>query len=127
MIPASDHPAAIRRYASAGFAPQPTLAAAGLLRREALPGGLEVRDGTDADLDLAAEVDRSVRGAAHMEDIGALVRMGGRLLVAERPVGGATLWQARGRPGCSRRPMRGWLRISCGRAWQTPLPRNMWT
>jgi hypothetical protein len=57
-----------------------------------------VRDGTDADLDLAAEVDRGVRGAAHMEDIEALVRMGGRLLVAERPVARGYAVESEGSP-----------------------------
>ncbi len=87
MIASSQHPAAMRRYASAGFDLHPTLTASGVVRREAIPSGLAVRDGEDQDLELAAEVDRAVRGAAHGPDLKHLLATSCRLLVAERPSG----------------------------------------
>jgi hypothetical protein len=87
MISSSTHPAAMRRYALAGFSLQPTLRASGKVSREALPAGLKTRDGTDVDLELAARVDRVVRGAPHGPDLEFLLRPGSRLLVAEGPEG----------------------------------------
>ena len=87
MIASSQHPAAMRRYASAGFDLHPTLTAYGVVRREAIPSGLAVRDGEEQDLELAAEVDRAVRGAAHGPDLEHLLATSCRLLVAERPSG----------------------------------------
>jgi GNAT superfamily N-acetyltransferase len=55
MIASSTHPAAMRRYALAGFSLQPTLMASGKINRESLPAGLKAREGTDADLELAAK------------------------------------------------------------------------
>jgi GNAT superfamily N-acetyltransferase len=82
MIAASRHPAAMRRYALAGFALQPTLMAGGVVRRESLPAGLISREGTQADLELAARVDRFVRGSAHGPYLEFMLRAGSRLLVA---------------------------------------------
>jgi hypothetical protein len=65
MIASSRHPAAMRSYARAGFDLHPTLSASGVVRRDDIPLDLAVRDGEEQDLDLAAEVDRAVRGAAH--------------------------------------------------------------
>lgn len=87
MIASSQHPAAMRRYASAGFDLHPTLTASGVVRREAIPSGLAVRDGEEQDLELAAEVDRAVRGGAHGPDLEHLLVTSCRLLVAERPSG----------------------------------------
>jgi GNAT superfamily N-acetyltransferase len=87
MIASSTHPAAMRRYALAGFSLRPTLMASGRVRRESLPAGLKAREGMEADLELAAEVDRLVRGAAHGPDLEFMLRFGSRLLVAERPEG----------------------------------------
>jgi ribosomal protein S18 acetylase RimI-like enzyme len=87
MIASSTHPAAIRRYALAGFSLQPTLMASGEVRRDSLPTGLKTREGTEADLDLAARVDRTVRGAPHGPDLEFLLRTSSRLLVAEGPEG----------------------------------------
>lgn len=87
MIASSTHPAAMRRYALAGFALRPTLTASGRVRRDALPAGLAVREGDEGDLDLVAEVDRRLRGAAHGPEIGFLLGTGARLLIAERPPG----------------------------------------
>jgi GNAT superfamily N-acetyltransferase len=95
MIASSTHPAAIRRYALAGFTLRPTLIASGKARRESLPAGLRTREGTEADLELAAKVIRIVRGAAHGPDLGFMLRTGQRLLVAEGPEGDgyAVVWE----------------------------------
>lgn len=87
MIASSRHPAAMRRYALAGFALQPTMMAGGTVRRESLPAGLMSREGTEADLELAARVDRFVRGSAHGPDLEFMLSTGSRLLVAEGPEG----------------------------------------
>ena len=87
MIASSRHPAAMRRYALAGFALQPSLMASGTVRRGSLPAGLTTRSGTEIDLELAADVDRLVRGAAHGPDLEFMLRTGHRLLVAEGPAG----------------------------------------
>ena len=87
MIASSTHPAAMRRYGLAGFSLQPTLMASGKVNRESLPAGLKARDGTDADLDLAARVDRTVRGSPHGPDLEFMLRTGSRLLVVEGPEG----------------------------------------
>jgi ribosomal protein S18 acetylase RimI-like enzyme len=87
MIASSTHPGAMRRYALAGFTLLPTLVAGGTVRRERLPAGLGVREGTAGDLELAAEVDRFVRGAVHGPDLEFMLQTGSRLLVAEGPAG----------------------------------------
>jgi len=87
MIASSQHPAAMRSYSRAGFDLHPTLSASGPVRREAIPPKLDVRDGEEWDLELAAEVDRGVRGAAHGPDLETMLETGYRLLVAERPTG----------------------------------------
>jgi hypothetical protein len=94
MIASSVHPAAMRRYALAGFSLQPTLMAGGKVRRESLPAGLKAREGT-ADLELAAKVDRLVRGAPHGPDLEFMLRTGSRLLVAEGSSGQgyAVVWE----------------------------------
>ena len=95
MIASSTHPAAMRRYALAGFTLRPTLMASGKVRRESLPADLGTRAGTEADLELAAGVDRRVRGAAHGPDLEFALRTGARLLVAESPAGSgyAVVWE----------------------------------
>jgi ribosomal protein S18 acetylase RimI-like enzyme len=99
MIASSTHPAAMRRYALAGFSLEPSLMASGKVSRESLPAGLKTRDGTDADLDLAARVDRIVRGSPHGPDLEFMLRTGSRLLVADGPEGSgyAVVWE--GSPG----------------------------
>ena len=79
MIASSTHPAAMRRYALAGFSLQPTLMASGKVNRESLPAGLKIREGTAADLDLAARVDRTVRGSPHGPDLEFMLRTGVRI------------------------------------------------
>lgn len=94
MIASSHHPGAMRRYALAGFDLRPTLMAGGPVKRESLPSVKGVRDGEEGDLELAAEVDRSLRGAAHGPDLEFIIRNDGRLLVADRSDGRgyAALW-----------------------------------
>jgi len=94
MIASSQHPAAVRRYALAGFELQPSLMACGTVCRESLPAGLTTRSGTEVDLELAADVDRLVRGAAHGPDLEFMLRTGHHLLVAEGPAGTgyAVIW-----------------------------------
>ena len=76
---ASRDPRALRSYARLGLRLHPALAARGRPRRVTPPP--EVRPGTLADLPLTAEVDRAVRGAAHGDDIAALLESGSELLV----------------------------------------------
>lgn len=83
MLAASTHPAALRRYALAGFTLLPTLMASGTVRRESIPPDLTARHGTKKDLDLAADVDRYLRGAAHGPDLEFVLRTGGRFLISE--------------------------------------------
>ncbi|MEU7871409.1 GNAT family N-acetyltransferase [Dactylosporangium sp. NPDC049140] len=83
LLHSSLDPQAMRCYQRAGFALEPALQAVGVVRRAALPAGLGARAGSAADLDLAAEVDRGVRGAAHGPDLEALLGAGARLLVLD--------------------------------------------
>ena len=87
MIASSRHPAAIRRYALAGFTLKPTLMAGGQVRRSSLPAALKTREGKEEHLQLAPEVDRLVRGAAHGPDLEFMLRTGHRLLVADDAAG----------------------------------------
>ena len=79
VILASRDPRALRSYARLGLAFHPAVAARGRPRHVMMPP--EVRAGTIADLPLTADVDRFVRGAAHRDDIVALLDAGGDLLV----------------------------------------------
>ena len=79
IVLASRDPRALRSYARLGLDLHPALAARGRPRRVTPPP--EVRPGTLADLPLTAEVDRAVRGAAHGDDIAALLESGSELLV----------------------------------------------
>ena len=99
MIASSTHPAAMRRYALAGFTLQPTLVAGGKVSRESLPAGLKTREGTDADLDLAVRVDRAIRGSPHGPDLEFMLRTSSRLLVAEGPEGSGYAVVLEGSPG----------------------------
>lgn len=98
MIASSTHPGAMRRYAVAGFDLRPTLMASGSVRRASLPEVSGVREGSGTDLDLAAAVDRRLRGAAHGPDLEFLLADEGRLLVADRPNGRGYLALWRGAP-----------------------------
>lgn len=69
MLASSTYPAAMRRYTLAGFELLPMLMTPGTVRCESLPAGLRVREGTEGDLQLAAEVARQLRGAPHGPDL----------------------------------------------------------
>lgn len=84
MIASSAHPAAMRSYALAGFTLHPTLTAEGFVRREEIPPSLPVYEGDESHLELAAEVDRRLRGGAHGPDLEYMLSSGNRLLVSER-------------------------------------------
>jgi GNAT superfamily N-acetyltransferase len=81
VVLASPDARALRSYARRGLALHPSVRAAGRPRNAAMPA--EVRPGTLADLALAVAVDRAVRGAAHGDDIGAMLELGGELLVLD--------------------------------------------
>jgi predicted N-acetyltransferase YhbS len=79
IVLASRDTRALRSYARLGLDLHPAIAARGRPRGVATPP--EVRPGTPDDLPLTADVDRAVRGAAHGEDLLALVQTGGDFLV----------------------------------------------
>ena len=79
IILASRDPRAITAYARMGLRMEPAMSADGM------PRGVDtndVRPGTPADLPLTEAVDRAVRGAAHGEDILAMLEADAELLVA---------------------------------------------
>ena len=79
VVLASRDPRALRSYARLGLDLHPAFAARGRPRRVDPPP--HVRPGTPEDAPLMAAVDRAVRGAAHGDDILALLDAGGDLLV----------------------------------------------
>jgi GNAT superfamily N-acetyltransferase len=79
IVLASPDPRALRAYARAGFALHPTLIATGVPRGAV--GCAEVRPFEPGDHELAAAVDRAVRGAPHGADLDALADGGCELLV----------------------------------------------
>jgi GNAT superfamily N-acetyltransferase len=79
VILASPDPRALRAYARAGFALHPTLTAAGAPHGSV--GCASVRPFEPDDHELAAAVDRAVRGAPHGADLDALAEGGCELLV----------------------------------------------
>jgi GNAT superfamily N-acetyltransferase len=81
IILSSRDPRAMRRYALAGFDLRPAVTAWGRLRRAGLHAVSGVRDGDEADLDLAAHVDRLQRGSARGPDYAVLLEDSGRMLV----------------------------------------------
>lgn len=81
IILASSDSRALRAYARAGFAWQPTGLARGVPRRRDVPR--VVRDGTLADIPFTDAVDRTLRGAPHGADIGAMLAAGCRMFVIE--------------------------------------------
>jgi GNAT superfamily N-acetyltransferase len=84
IILSSSDPRAMRRYFRSGFSIRPCLAAAGEINRARIPAGLRARPG-----DLESEADRAtidaasrlIRGASHLEDVGAMLATGATLLV----------------------------------------------
>ena len=79
IILASRDPRAIAAYARLGLDLQPTVMASGRPRGVEAPP--EVRDGGPGDLPLTGRIDLAVRGAAHGEDLLAMLAGGSRLLV----------------------------------------------
>lgn len=57
-----------------------------------------MRDGKEADRELAAEVDRRIRGASHGPDLGYFLRVGCRMLVCERAEGRGYAVEREGTP-----------------------------
>jgi hypothetical protein len=87
IILSSEHPAAMRRYALAGFALRPCVSLHGVLDRRGLPSGLVSRPGAledEADLATCRTASRFVRGASHERDLQACLDAGGELLVHPR-------------------------------------------
>jgi hypothetical protein len=83
LILSSRDPRAIACYAQAGFDLHPTVTAWGPVRRS-VERPASVREGDRADLDLAASLDRTVRGSAHgRADLELLLDEGVRLLTVE--------------------------------------------
>jgi GNAT superfamily N-acetyltransferase len=78
IVLASPDARALRAYARAGFALHPSLTAKGAPR--GMVGCAEVRPFEPADHELAAAVDRALRGAAHGGDLDALAEAGNELL-----------------------------------------------
>lgn len=85
LILSSRDPRAMHRYAAAGFALHPTVAAMGILDHARLPDAprREVRRGTGDDLAHVGAIGRRLRGAAHGPDVEFLLAEGAQLLVAE--------------------------------------------
>jgi GNAT superfamily N-acetyltransferase len=82
IILASTDPRALRRYFRAGFALRPCVAAAGMVNRSRIPGGLRSRAGSlEDDRGLIDDASRFVRGASHADDVPELQAAGGQLLV----------------------------------------------
>lgn len=74
LILSSPDPRATRLYTRAGFVEHPGLRAVGTVRRAGLaPEHVAVREATDADRELAADVDRGARGGAHGGDLDVLL------------------------------------------------------
>jgi GNAT superfamily N-acetyltransferase len=84
LILSSEHPAAMRRYALAGFRLLPSVSAAGVLDRRGLPAGLRSKPGAledERDMATCAAASRFVRGASHGPDLQRCLEAGGELLV----------------------------------------------
>jgi GNAT superfamily N-acetyltransferase len=82
IILSSTDPRAMRRYARAGFALVPAVAAAGIVDRTALPAPHpDIRAGTGDDLPMTEAISRAVRGATHVPDIPNAIARGDALLV----------------------------------------------
>jgi GNAT superfamily N-acetyltransferase len=85
ILTSMDH-RALRRYSQAGLAIHPTVMAAGVADRRAIPTGLPGRPGSHADLDLVEAVDEGLRGS-RAEDVAFLLDAGEQLEVVDRAAG----------------------------------------
>ncbi len=84
VVLSSEDPRAMRRYALAGLALRPCVAAAGVVRHDDLPparADVRAPAGRAEALALAAPASRHGRGAAHGEDLGLLLDHGSSMLV----------------------------------------------
>jgi len=83
MILCSRDPRAARRYSLAGFDLHPAVTAWGRVNRRKFPRpSSTIREGSEADYDLVASLDRTVRGGAHGPDLGHTLDAGCRLVVS---------------------------------------------
>jgi predicted N-acetyltransferase YhbS len=80
VVLASPDARALRAYARLGLTLHPCISAAGAPHAVEMPA--DVRPGDRGDLPLTEAVDRAVRGAAHGDDIAAMLDAGAALLVA---------------------------------------------
>jgi len=84
LILSSEHPAAMRRYARAGFALRPCVAAMGIPDLRRAPDVVaRVEDAGEDGIEVADAIGRAVRGAGHGPDIPTALAGGARLLVLE--------------------------------------------
>lgn len=85
LVLSSTDPRAMRRYARAGFALRPCVAAGGIVARDRLQPAPGVRPGTLGDVPATGAVSRFVRGASHERDLPVMLAHPEReLLVGER-------------------------------------------
>jgi predicted N-acetyltransferase YhbS len=82
IIVSSQHPAAMRSYARAGFELRPCVTLAGVVDRSTIPAGLRSRPGDpEADRATIDRASRHVRGASHGDDVATMLENGFQLLV----------------------------------------------
>lgn len=86
MLSASSDPKAVRRYHLAGFAMHPQMMMTGTLDRSVLPVVERMREGTGGDIDLMNSIDRTTRGAGHLDDHEVLLDLY-RLVVTDHTTG----------------------------------------
>lgn len=81
LITSSADPRAMRAYAAAGFALEPSLSGEGAPDRSALPApDPKVQEAGTESIEAAGEISRAVRGATHAPDVASLLSGGDRLL-----------------------------------------------
>jgi len=83
IVLSSENPAAMRRYARAGLAIRPCVAAAGVADLSRAPDGDGVQEAGEDGIALADAIGRELRGAGHGRDLPVAMAHGARLLVLE--------------------------------------------
>jgi GNAT superfamily N-acetyltransferase len=83
LILSSRDPRAMRRYSQAGFDLHPSVAARGQVDPQRVGSSGDVRQGTPADLDFVAALDRRLRGGSHGPDLEMLLARDCRLWILE--------------------------------------------
>lgn len=84
IIVSSEHPAAMRRYARAGFDLLPAVSAAGVAVLDHAPGAAaRVEEAGAAGIATANEITRAVRGAGYDRDLEVFLEQDSRLLIFE--------------------------------------------